>query len=148
MGLMHLIGFSEQQVLAVSFWTSSKVLLWTQAVLLLPSGLRPITASWPHLMCLNIRWGGWVLYLTFKVPHILSLSFVFHLIFHLAILLIPAQSNYCSLNITSEVIVHFKATAYIKLTVMNAKSQMFLTILWRVRASPGSDALFLEPLSP
>lgn len=99
-------------------------------------------------MCLNIRWGIWALCLTFKVPHILSVSFVFQLTFHLAILPLPDQSTYYSLNITTEAIFQFKATAHIVATVMNAKSQTSLTILWRVSANPSSGALFLNPLSP
>lgn len=55
MGFMPLRGScSEQQVLAASFWTLSKELLWIQACSSCHAGLRPITAP-SNLMCLNIK---------------------------------------------------------------------------------------------
>lgn len=92
-------SLSGQNTLAVSFLTWSGVLLWTQGMLFLP--------CWPHISLPSdttqtIRWSRRALCLTFKAPHILALSFVVNLIFHLTIVPIPGQSPYYTLNITTE----------------------------------------------
>lgn len=51
-------------------------------------------------------------------------------------------------TITTGAIFHFKAAAHIMPIVMDAKGLTFLTVLCRVRTSPSSDALFLDPRSP